>query len=96
MTFELSKNFHGVGIGPLSKILAVKYLSKLAEITFDLDFLICGKILPLGSIWTAKCFDDLGVELREPRIPKSKCFFSMIIFFTNCFIKSVLTCFLNF
>ena len=24
MTGELSKNFHGVGIGPLSKILAVK------------------------------------------------------------------------
>ena len=23
MTFKLSKNFHGVGIGPLSKILAV-------------------------------------------------------------------------
>ena len=26
MTFRLSKNFHGVGIGPLSKILAVKEL----------------------------------------------------------------------
>ena len=26
MTGKLSKNFHGVGIGPLSKILAVKYL----------------------------------------------------------------------
>ena len=25
MTGKLSKNFHGVGIGPLSKILAVKY-----------------------------------------------------------------------
>ena len=25
MTVELSKNFHGVGIGPISKILAVKY-----------------------------------------------------------------------
>ena len=25
MTGELSKNFHGVGITPLSKILAVKY-----------------------------------------------------------------------
>ena len=24
MTGELSKNFHGVGIGPLSKILAIK------------------------------------------------------------------------
>jgi hypothetical protein len=24
MTGQLSKNFHGVGIGPLSKILAVK------------------------------------------------------------------------
>ena len=28
MTGELSKNFHGVGIGPLSKILAVKRISK--------------------------------------------------------------------
>ena len=27
MTFELSKNFHGVGIGPLSKILAVNIFS---------------------------------------------------------------------
>ena len=26
MTGKLSKNFHGVGIGPLSKILAVKRL----------------------------------------------------------------------
>ena len=26
MTFKLSKNFHGVGIGPLSKILAVKIM----------------------------------------------------------------------
>ena len=25
MTFRLSKNFYGVGIGPLSKILAVKF-----------------------------------------------------------------------
>ena len=34
MTGELSKNFHGAGIGPLSKILAVKCLS---------NFLITGK-----------------------------------------------------
>jgi hypothetical protein len=27
MTGALSKNFHGVGIGPLSKILAVKGIS---------------------------------------------------------------------
>ena len=27
MTGELSKNFHGVGIGPLSKILAVKQMN---------------------------------------------------------------------
>ena len=26
MTFRLSKTFHGVGIGPLSKILAVKQM----------------------------------------------------------------------
>jgi hypothetical protein len=26
MTGRLSKNFHGVGIGPLSKILAVMYV----------------------------------------------------------------------
>ena len=29
MTGKLSKNFHGVGIGPLSKILAVKYSTLL-------------------------------------------------------------------
>jgi len=29
MTGKLSKNFHGVGIGPLSKILAVNMPSKL-------------------------------------------------------------------
>ena len=29
MTGELSTNFHGVGIGPLSKILAVKYVDKM-------------------------------------------------------------------
>ena len=29
MTGKLSKNFHGVGIGPLSKILAVKAYSKV-------------------------------------------------------------------
>ena len=28
MTVELSKKFHGVGIGPLSKILAVKSIDK--------------------------------------------------------------------
>ena len=28
MTGKLSKNFHGVGIGPLSKILAVKSLKR--------------------------------------------------------------------
>ena len=29
MTGELSKNFHGVGIGPQSKILAVKFQLKI-------------------------------------------------------------------
>ena len=29
MTGKLSKNFHGVGIGPLSKIYAVKYYCTL-------------------------------------------------------------------
>ena len=29
MTGKLSKNFHGVGIGPFSKILAVKYLNSI-------------------------------------------------------------------
>ena len=33
MTFRLSKNFHGVGIGPLSKILAVKgHFSSVAKV----------------------------------------------------------------
>ena len=31
MTGKLSKNFHGVGIGPLSKILAVKSQLKANE-----------------------------------------------------------------
>ena len=31
MTSELSKNFHGVGIGPLSKILAVKSNTTLVK-----------------------------------------------------------------
>ena len=36
MTGELSKKFHGVGIGPLSKILAVK-LSFLCDTRSDQD-----------------------------------------------------------
>ena len=38
MTGKLSKNFHGVGIGPLSKILAVKGFSVrgLSQIPFAL------------------------------------------------------------
>ena len=32
MTGKLSKNFHGVAIGPLSNILAVKYLYRLVNI----------------------------------------------------------------
>ena len=32
MTGKLSKNFHGVGIGPLSKILAVKYVQSYYQI----------------------------------------------------------------
>ena len=39
MTGELSKNCHGVGIGPLSKILAVKRISKY----------VCFFILIFGS-----------------------------------------------
>ena len=34
MTGKLSKNFHGVGIGPLSNILAVKYLLLFALSVF--------------------------------------------------------------
>ena len=37
MTFELSKNFHGVGIGPLSKILAVNNKSKAHLTLFFLE-----------------------------------------------------------
>ena len=39
MTGKLSKNFHGVGIGPLSKILAVK----------SFETLIFSKIPPIFS-----------------------------------------------
>ena len=35
MTDKLSKNFHGVGIGPLSKILAVKSLTISNYIPWD-------------------------------------------------------------
>ena len=55
MTGRLSKNFHGVGIGPLSKILAVKF----HYIDFSkTDFTVCENsftiitfklILPFGS-----------------------------------------------
>ena len=43
MTGKLSKNFHGVGIGPLSNILAVKSLPnayKLIDGNRDVKFLI--------------------------------------------------------
>ena len=33
MTGELAKNFHGVGIGPLSKILAVKVI--ITQLRYD-------------------------------------------------------------
>ena len=36
MTYELSKKFHGVGIGPLSKILAVNCLLYTADAADDL------------------------------------------------------------
>ena len=35
MTGKLSKNFHGVGIGPLSKILAVKKYSKFLTVLIN-------------------------------------------------------------
>ena len=35
MTGRLSKNFHGVGIGPLSKILAVKAILPIFCLGFD-------------------------------------------------------------
>ena len=41
MTGKLSKNFHGVGIGPLSKIYSVKYATKKQSTKkFDLSRLI--------------------------------------------------------
>ena len=36
MTGKLSKNFHGVGIGPLSKILAVKTSYKIGFASLNL------------------------------------------------------------
>ena len=38
MTGRLSKNFHGVGIGPLSKILAVKLSPIHATLSLESDF----------------------------------------------------------
>ena len=50
MTGKLSKNFHGVGIGPLSKILAVKYLHISTWF-----FQVIQKLQEdLGSIYTAE------------------------------------------
>ena len=39
MTGKLSKNFHGVGIGPLSKIYAVKEVTNFS-LTFGSTYLI--------------------------------------------------------
>ena len=55
MTGELSENFHGVGIGPLSKILAFKYLLTTQFLTAEkVIFSMCMKLLfkYLGySVW---------------------------------------------
>ena len=37
MTGELSKNFHGVGIGPLSNILAVMNFDEMLSTLYILD-----------------------------------------------------------
>ena len=69
MTFELSKNFHGVGIGPLSKILAVKI--------FALQFMplifkpIAGveKIFLIKSVLLsfARLFSKNSLEVKEEK-----------------------------
>ena len=41
MTGEVSKDFHGVGIGPLSKILAVNNLNKIEYLTITSDLYFC-------------------------------------------------------
>ena len=46
MTFKLSKNFHGVGIGPLSKILVVK----LAQAQQNSTFLIISGDIVTGLV----------------------------------------------
>ena len=39
MTGEPANNFHGVGIGPLSKIFAVKSILLLAKLGSSLDYI---------------------------------------------------------
>ena len=51
MTGGLSKNFHGVGIGPLSKILAVKSCSVLRQTKPDLEYKI-----PHGKVFVRISF----------------------------------------
>ena len=46
MTFRLSKNFHGVGIGPLSKILGVKYYMTVTNIDINVWFLTVSMQIP--------------------------------------------------
>ena len=43
MTGELSKKFHGVGIGPLSKILTVKVLTSITTYYVHVSFVIHNK-----------------------------------------------------
>ena len=57
MTFELSKSFHGVGIGPLPKILAVKWATKdqttFHSVTFLLSQGFTHNIQRTSFIWKA-------------------------------------------
>ena len=61
MTGKLSKNFHGVGIGPLSKILAVKSVSyrKGLRVTLHYQFPLTGASMCrgffVGSILRSTC-----------------------------------------
>ena len=54
MTCELSKNFHGVGIGPLSKILAAKYFQTASQSSQVINWVktksrLAGNQIPFGG-----------------------------------------------
>ena len=64
MTFKLSKNFHGVGIGPLSKILAVKYVGVYLRKAISI---LAGSQVLLILLQLYSTVDSGGLEKRAER-----------------------------